>query len=112
MRVGRVGEKLGEQGAFEVRAQRAIARCQRIAEGGLLCVELLAHTRPGRPFAGGAASTPCALVPPKPNALTPATDRPLSGHDIRRSATRSGSVSNGMLGLGCEKFRLGGIVRW
>ena len=63
--------------------------------------------------AGGASSsTACTLVPPMPNALTPARrGSPFAVQSVSRSATRNGLAAKSMAGFGVAKCRLGGIWR-
>ena len=64
-------------------------------------------------FAGGGSSrTTCALLPPKPNALTPAMRGcVVSGQGSSVCCTRSGKLLKGMSGLGVRKCKFGGNWR-
>ena len=57
---------------------------------------------------GAASTSTCALVPLKPNELTPARRRP-AGHALRAVTTATGSVAHAMCGLGLRRCRCGGI---
>ena len=63
---------------------------------------------------GASSRTTCALVPPNPNELTPASGRPLGRRARARAprGTRSGRASRWICGFGREKWRLAGIARW
>ena len=61
----------------------------------------------GGSAAGAASSTTWALVPLKPNELTPAMRRPPAGvHGVRAVGTSSGSSSHGMYGFGLGEVQL------
>ena len=68
--------------------------------------------RAGMLAAGASSSTTCALVPLKPNELTPAMRRPpigSQGVELRRHADRKSFQR--MCGLGVLKCRCGGMLR-
>ena len=73
-------------------------------------LEVSARWRPGM----YSSRTTWKLVPPKPNALTPAMRTPVGGVGHSRSSvlTRNGPAAKSMLGLGAAKFRLGGSTLW
>ena len=56
-----------------------------------------------------ASTMTCALVPPKPNELTPAMRLP-SGQGVVSVTMRMGSFAQGIIGLGCRRCRFGGIT--
>ena len=63
---------------------------------------------PGGTHDTGASITTCALVPPKPNELTPARRRP-SGHGVDWVGTKKGEPSRSMSGFKLFKCGCGGI---
>ena len=84
----------------------AVVPCSRasavLAESDTSC-----HARDGpdvRSPAGAASRTTCALLPPKPNALTPATaGSTVQGHGSRVRGTRNGLRSIPINGFGVLK---------
>jgi hypothetical protein len=54
----------------------------------------------------------CALVPPTPNALTPASSGPSAGHGADSVAIRNGLAQRSSSGLGRAKFAVGTSLRW
>lgn len=112
-RVGHVGEqwcaarRVAGKRALELRtrgSERRRAACRQ--EGRAEGTEGVA--------AGASSSTTCALVPPKPNELTPARRSPApagAAHGVSVFCTRKGEPAKSMDGFGASKPIEGGNVR-
>jgi hypothetical protein len=93
-----VGEPRGRAGR---RLGRARAHGEELRPGG--------GRRRGR--GGASSSTTCALVPPAPNAVTPARRGPAASHGRRAALTKNGLASSASSGLGAAKLMVGGSSR-
>src|SRR5579875_849964 len=131
---GGAGDRRGRRGAFEIKGKPArhflavpakhdkpVGMLIAAARGGAQQGRRALGRRIGEPIdpgagsaafwvAGGAVSTTCALVPPKPNELTPAQRRPpvAAIGSIWRTSRRF-SASKAMFGFGLSQCRVGGI---
>ena len=94
--------------AWPARAAPSVGLAPRASAGGAAARSAIAA--PCR-LAAPPRATTWALVPLKPNELTPATRGwPPRGHGVGRVGIASGVPSSAMCGLSCSKCRCGGIA--